>query len=113
MIEDYKLVQYYLGSAKEDGGDNDTLRFGAGVTRDRLHWSFVGEDLIFTLQDSPDDSLTIKNYTDNNYAIENIEVDGSLLTTEEIFNLQFDTQEIVDYGAIAPYGDLIATDYIL
>jgi len=57
VIEDYKLVQYYFASAKENGGDNDTLRFGAGVTRDNLRWNFNGKDLTFTLSDSPKDSL--------------------------------------------------------
>ncbi|MEL7405639.1 MAG: RHS repeat-associated core domain-containing protein [Cyanobacteria bacterium J06558_2] len=89
VIEDYSLVQYYLGSAKENGGNNDTLRFGNRITRSYLRWNFDGENLIFTLTNSPGDRLTILNYTNSNFAIENIEVAGDLLTTEEILNPQF------------------------
>ena len=86
VIEDYKLVKYYYSSAKENGGDNDTLRFGNGITRNNLTWNFDGKDLTFNLTDSPDDSLTILNYADANFRIENIEVAGTQLAIEEILN---------------------------
>ena len=83
VIEDYHRVKSPYYSYIADGG-NDTLRFGEGITRDNLRWNFNGKDLIFTVTDSPNDSLTVLNYTNSIYAIENIEVDGSLLTNEEI-----------------------------
>ena len=89
------------------GGESDTLIFGDGVTRDNLRWNFDGNDLIFTLTDSPDDSLTILNYADSNYVIENIELDGSLLTTEEILNPQFNeqpTSTIGEFGKVSSFN---------
>jgi len=87
-ISDSILVRQYARPPKISSGGNDTLRFGAGITRDNLTWNFDGKDLTFTLTDSPDDSLTIENYYNSFYRIENIEVEGSTLTTEEIFGSQ-------------------------
>lgn len=104
VIEDYHQVssRYYAYIA--DGG-NDTLSFGDGITRDNLRWNFDGSNLTFTLSDSVDDSLTILNYADSNYVIENIEVDGSLLTTEEILNPQFnESVNIGEFGKVSNFN---------
>ncbi|MEL6438904.1 MAG: tandem-95 repeat protein [Cyanobacteria bacterium J06621_8] len=84
-----------------DGGSNDTLKFGEGITRDNLSWRASGEDLVFSFADAPNDSLTIRNYTDSNYLIENIEVEGSLLTAEEINNVfSKETVTIGEFGQV-------------
>ena len=100
VIEDYYQVKSRYYAYIASGGD-DTLRFGSGITRNNLRWNFDGSNLVFTVTDSPNDSLTILNYTDSIYAIENIEVDGSLLTTEEILNPQFDESVTIgEFGRI-------------
>ena len=91
LISDYGTFKSaYQAARTTDGGASDTLVFGSGITRNNLTWNFDGADLVFSLNNSPNDSLIIENYTDNIYKIENIEVDGTLLTSEEIFNPQFD-----------------------
>ena len=100
VISDYD----YLAEVS-NGGDGDTLRFGKGISRNNLSWSFLGEDLVFTFADAPDDSLTISNYTNSNYLIENIEVEGSLLTAEEI-NSALEEQPITigEFGRVAKFN---------
>jgi Ca2+-binding RTX toxin-like protein len=84
IIEDYNQVYSpYVGPYVADGGI-DTLKFGAGVTRSNLNWNFNGKDLIFTLSDSPSDKLTISNYGNSFYRLENFQVAGSPSTTAEI-----------------------------
>ena len=89
-----------------NGGNSDTLTFGSGITRDNLRWNFDGNDLTFTLTDSVDDSLTILNYANSNYVIENIEVVSSLLTTEEILNPQFNDESVTigEFGKVSSFN---------
>ena len=97
LISDYSF-QGLAHSADRisDGGNNDTLSFGTGITLDNLRWNFDGVDLTFTLTNSTNDSLTIENYANSFYRIENIEVAGTQLSIVEILNLQSgrDTQEL-------------------
>jgi Ca2+-binding RTX toxin-like protein len=89
LIEDYNMVYTtYIAPYVADGGTSDRLIFGAGITRSNLVWSFNGKDLTFTLTDSPNDKLTIANYADSFYRIENFQVAGSPLTTAEIIGLK-------------------------
>ena len=91
----------YSADPVSSGGANDKLVFGEGITRNNLRWNFDGDNLVFTLNNSPNDSLTIENYTDSIYKIENIEVDGNLLTNEEIFNPQFnESVTIGEFGRV-------------
>ena len=97
LISDYGTYKSaYQASRTTGGGASDTLIFGSGITRDNLRWNFDGLDLSFTLTDSPGDRLTVKNYYNSIYRIENIEVEGSQLTKEEIIELQTwqDTSEV-------------------
>ena len=105
VISDYSFQGYaYSADQIRSGGANDKLVFGSGITRNNLRWSFDGSNLVFTLNNSPDDSLTILNYTDSIYAIENIEVDGSKLTTGEILNPQFDeSMTIGEFGKVTSF----------
>ena len=97
VISDYSFQGYaYSADRIKSGGANDKLVFGEGITRDNLRWNFNGKDLSFTLTDSPGDRLTVKDYYNSIYRIENIEVEGSQLTKEEIIGLQTwqDTSEV-------------------
>ena len=97
LISDYGTYKsYHQAPRTTGGGASDTLIFGSGITRDNLRWNFDGLDLSFTLTDSPGDRLTVKNYYNSIYRIENIEVEGSQLTKEEIIGLQTwqDTSEV-------------------
>ncbi|MGD1919856.1 MAG: hypothetical protein ACFCAD_13775 [Pleurocapsa sp.] len=83
-IVDYVRVRQYARPAKiESGGNNDTLIFGNGITLNNLNWSFNGDDLVFSLSNSAGDSLTIENYSNPFYQIENIEVEGQTIVIEE------------------------------
>ena len=85
IISDYGTSKSaHLPSKTVNGGNNDTLIFGSGITRDNLTWNFEGQDLVFSLSDSPNDRLTIQNYSSANYYIENIWVENNLLNQEEI-----------------------------
>ena len=87
IISDYGTSKSaYLPAKTVNGGSNDTLTFGNGITRQNLSWSFSGQDLVFSVADSVDDQLTIQNYSDSFYKIESIFVEGNLLTQEEIIN---------------------------
>ena len=97
VISDYSFQGYaYSADRIKSGGANDKLVFGEGITRNNLRWNFDGKDLSFTLTDSPGDRLTVKDYYNSIYRIENIEVEGSQLTKEEIIGLQTwqDTSEV-------------------
>ena len=84
-ISDSVLIPQYARPAKlGSGGESDTVMFGTGITLDNLTWNFDGKDLTFTLTDSPDDSLTIENYYNSFYRIENFEVEGNQILAPEI-----------------------------
>ena len=89
VISDYGTYKTaYQAPRTSDGGANDTVRFGTGITRDNLRWSFDGKDLSFTLTDSTDDKLTISNFTNGFYRIENFEVAGEQISYGEIISSQ-------------------------
>jgi RHS repeat-associated protein len=87
VISDYGVIRYAYSPDEIGNGGNDTLVFGTGITRSNLNWNFDGRDLSFTLTDSPLDKLTISNYIDSKYRIENIQVAGSLLSLSDITSL--------------------------
>ena len=58
--------------------------FDAGITLDNLNWDINGNDLVFNLTDSPGDQLIIENYANLIDSIENIQVEGQMLSIEEI-----------------------------
>ena len=72
----------------DSAGDNDTIIFGAGITVDNLNLDFDDGDLVFSFNDSAEDKLVLKNYVDSNDKIENIEIEGQILTIDEILALK-------------------------
>ncbi|MGL5075526.1 MAG: calcium-binding protein, partial [Waterburya sp.] len=89
VISDYGTSKSaYLPAKTDNGGSSDTLTFGTGITRINLTWTFNGKDLIFSLTDAPTDKLTIENYYNSFYRVENIQVAGSVLTSAEIMTKQ-------------------------
>ena len=89
VISDYGTYKTaYQAPRTSDGGANDTVRFGTGITRDNLRWSFDGKDLSFTLTDSTDDKLTISNFANSFYRLENFEVAGEQISYGEIISSQ-------------------------
>ena len=54
--------------------------------RNDLSWSFDGSDLVFSFANSPNDRVTITDYTNNIYKIESIVVEGNVLTNQEIID---------------------------
>ena len=89
VISDYSFrgLAYRIDPVAS-GGTNDTLVFGSDITRNNLTWNFDGQDLTFTFANSPNDSLTIENYYNPFYRIENIQVEGIQLTLGEIIGSQ-------------------------
>jgi Ca2+-binding RTX toxin-like protein len=87
VISDYGVTRYAYSPDRISDGGNDTLVFGNGITRSNVNWNFDGKDLSFTLTDSPLDKLTISNYINSFYRIENIQVAGSLLSLNDITSL--------------------------
>jgi RHS repeat-associated protein len=69
-------------------GSGDVLKFGTGIAKTDLTWTFNGRDLIFTVKPatgstSPADTITIENFN-NGPAIKNFTVDGQTLTLTEL-----------------------------
>ena len=82
-ISDFVTIPQYARPARVgSGGEADTIIFGDDITRSNLTWDFNGVNLTFTLTDSPGDSLTVINYVNAFYRIENIGVEGNSLTKE-------------------------------
>lgn len=72
----------YGGSSSKDAG-NDTIVLGEGISQDDISVTIVGADIVVQIND--DDSLTIKNATSANFAVENIELeDGTLLKVQDL-----------------------------
>ncbi len=61
-------------TAQEDGG-NDTLRFGAGITREDISYKISEDDLIINIAGASGDVITIKNYLNSKNMIENMVLD--------------------------------------
>ncbi|MDD2951419.1 MAG: calcium-binding protein, partial [Sulfuricurvum sp.] len=88
-ISDYKNIYY-------SDIDNDTIQFGAGVTKEDVIVRSNGNDLIIALKeegksfDELSDTITISNWCYANYRVENITfVNGTILnTTEAILALE-------------------------
>jgi RHS repeat-associated protein len=90
QITDFRL-QYFAYYVEPDiiSGGNDTLIFNNGVTRTNLKWNFDGKDLSFSLSDSSTDKLTIMNFFDTRYRIENFKfTTGEILTSGDIIAAQ-------------------------
>jgi RHS repeat-associated protein len=69
-------------------GSGDVLKFGTGIAKTDLTWTFNGRDLIFTVKPAtgstvPADTITIENFN-NGPAIKNFTVDGQTLTLTEL-----------------------------
>ena len=95
----------------------DSLIFGLGITRDNLGWNFDGLDLSFTLTDSPDDKLTISNFVNSIYRIENFQIEQDLVSMGEIIGSQTwsDSRETNSFGWTAgqiSYNGLAGDDTI-
>jgi Ca2+-binding RTX toxin-like protein len=79
---------YLNGTTIYDGGTNDTLEFGTGITRSDLNWNFNGTDLTFSFASTATDKVTIQNMYDAKYRIENFKVEGVALTLSEVMTKQ-------------------------
>jgi Ca2+-binding RTX toxin-like protein len=72
----------YNNSSSKDAG-NDTIVFGEGITKDDIDVTIVGSDIVVSINNN--DSITIKNATNPNSAIENIKLsDGTLLSIQDL-----------------------------
>ena len=118
LISDYGTYKsYYQAPRTTDGGASDTLIFGSSITHDNLRWNFDGKDLSFTLTDSPDDKLTIGNFVNSIYRVENFQIEQDLVSMSEIMSSQTwsDSSETNSFnwtsGAIS-YKGLVGDDTI-
>ncbi|WP_321778676.1 calcium-binding protein [Sulfurimonas sp.] len=72
----------YKNSSSKDAG-NDTIIFGDGITKEDIKVTLVGSDIVVSINEN--DSITIKNATHSNFAVENIQLsDGTILKIEDM-----------------------------
>ncbi len=115
-IEDFGIVKVGVFDVIVSGG-NDSLIFGSSISRTNLRWNFDGQNLNFTFNNSPSDRLTIKNFSNSNYWIENILVGGTPLVIAEMMTSQ-SWQDTSNYNYLnwtttaIDFNGLAGDDYI-
>ena len=86
----------YYGDFNSSNAGNDTIKFSDNTTIDDLLFKRNGSDLIIAIKEDGktfeelSDQLTITNWSDNNYKVENIKFsDGTILTfTDDLANYE-------------------------